>query len=216
MLLTVLGIAPGPAAHGLTINVNCPGGNTTATYDPGIRRMTPHCSCPGRRHLRRPRALLQTRSSNTAPTDSTQHCLSCEQPFFSAPGTTVIEWNNGKQRALSVNGVVTTNGGQMVDTFTGTVTAGEFTGASVVAVLTDVQTKRPRMRLSAGREQRSRDHHRANLHSITLGCPGGADCSSLDCDAQAPRSSKKTAVSLSKMGWSRRSLIRATYCGSTS
>ena len=65
--------------------------------------------------------------------------LSCVQPLFSGPGETVIKWNNGQQSTLSVNGVVTTNGGQIVDTFTGTVTKGEFKGASVLAVLTEVQ-----------------------------------------------------------------------------
>ena len=139
MLVTVLGIASGPAAHALTVNVTCPAGTTTATYDPGIRLMTRTVHVQGEDIYDGPCTSSDpTPKSGIDRFDATLP-LSCEQPFFSGPGTTVIEWNNGRQSTLSVNGVVTTNGGQIIDTFTGTVTAGEFTGASVVAVLTDVQ-----------------------------------------------------------------------------
>jgi hypothetical protein len=139
MLLTVLGVASVPAAHALTINVTCPAGTTTASYDPGIRLMTRTVRVRGEDIYGGPCISSDpTIAFGIDQFDATLP-LSCEQPFFSGLGTTVIKWNNGRQSTLSVNGVVTTNGGQIIDTFTGTVTAGEFTGASVVAVLTDVQ-----------------------------------------------------------------------------
>jgi hypothetical protein len=139
MLLTVLGVASVPAAHALTINVTCPAGTTTASYDPGIRLMTRTLHVRGEDIYGGPCISSDpTIAFGIDQFDATLP-LSCEQPFFSGPGTTVIKWNNGRQSTLSVDGVVTTNGGQIIDTFTGTVTAGEFTGASAVAVLTDVQ-----------------------------------------------------------------------------
>ena len=126
-----------PAAHAATINVSRVG-TTSATYDPGIT-LEPRVV----------HAFGQDVYNSCSSSDPTLHSgfdtfdamltLSCVQPLFSGPGETVIKWNNGQQSTLSVNGVVTTVGGQVVDTFTGSVSAGEFTGASVIAVLTEAQ-----------------------------------------------------------------------------
>jgi len=139
MLLTVLCVASGPAAHAATGNVTCLAETTSATYNPGIT-FAPHTV-----HVKG-EDIYGGPCISSDPTlaygidrfDATLP-LSCEQPFFSGPGTTVIKWNNGQHSTLSVNGVVTTNGGQIVDTFTGTVIDGEFKGATVIAVLTEAQ-----------------------------------------------------------------------------
>ena len=139
MLLTVLCVASGPAAHAATGNVTCLAGTTSATYNPGITFAPRTVHVKGEDIYGGPCISSDpTLASGIDRFDATLP-LSCEQPFFNGPGTTVIKWNNGQQSTLSVNGVVTTNGGQIVDTFTGTVTAGEFTGASVLAVLTEAQ-----------------------------------------------------------------------------
>jgi len=122
-----------------TSYVTCLVGTTSATYDPGIT-FTPRTVHVKGEDTYGGQCISSdpTLASGIDRFDATLP-LSCEQPFFSGPGTTVIKWNNGQQSTLSVNGVVTTNGGQIVDTFTGTVTKGEFKGASVLAVLTEVQ-----------------------------------------------------------------------------
>ena len=138
-LLTVVGVASGPAAHAATGNVTCPAGTTTATYNPGITFTPRTVHVKGEDIYGGPCISSDpTLASGIDRFDATLP-LSCEQPFFNGPGTTVIKWNNGQQSTLSVNGVVTTNAGQIVDTFTGTVIDGEFNGASVLAVLTEVQ-----------------------------------------------------------------------------
>jgi hypothetical protein len=61
---------------------------------------------------------------------------SCDLTTFDHPGVAVISWNNGQTSTFTYNAMATFPAGESVVTFTGAITAGEFTGDTAVVVST--------------------------------------------------------------------------------
>ena len=137
-LLTVLGIASAPAAQAAQGNFVICSGTSTVTYNPGIT-LTPRPVHASGVDLYAPCTSSDPTLMSGANSFDGTLTLSCLEPLASGPGTTVVNWNNGRHSTLFVNGAVTTIGGQIIDVFTGTVIEGEFEDATVTAQITEAQ-----------------------------------------------------------------------------
>ncbi|WP_018680712.1 hypothetical protein [Actinokineospora enzanensis] len=133
-LTALCALLPAPAAHAAVGSVTCTG-NSHVTYTPGLT-LTPQ--------------TVTVQETDTIPsctsTDPTLTSVITGGPFsYPAPdaacnylelnptggGTLTIHWNNGQTSTLTgLASTLTATGGIVQNTATGTVTAGEFTGAS--------------------------------------------------------------------------------------
>ncbi|MFF4403717.1 hypothetical protein ACFY2W_33460 [Streptomyces sp. NPDC001262] len=120
---------PATAAHAVTVDVTCTG--TDQENDtPGLTLKPqlvhdhsvdtfPHCVSTDR-----------TLTSSQPVIADTDLVLSCLKPFFTGPLTFTLVWNNGRTSAFSGTTATNSTGGNLISTFTGKVTAGEFQGDS--------------------------------------------------------------------------------------
>ena len=135
---TFTGLLAGvPAAHAALVDVTC-GGTDQITYSPGL--------------------LLQTQTVEFSETDLYGPCTSsdpaitsgsgqisselptsCLTPLLAGTFTYTLTWNTGKTSQFLLTTVNTVAGGITTSVASGNVTAGEFQGDTVKAVLTYAQ-----------------------------------------------------------------------------
>ena len=121
----------GPAAQASVTLLSCIGSYQT-TYDPGLTNTPQNVNfattntyslCLGHRPVR----------SGTSHASGPIPGASCTDLFSGGDqGSTTVTWNNGQQTVYSWTGVAEEIGGNLIDTETGTVTSGLFTGDAVV------------------------------------------------------------------------------------
>lgn len=135
LLIALSAVLPVPAAHAAVGSVTCTG-SSHVTYTPGLT-LTPQ--------------TVTVHETDTVPsctsTDATISSVITAPFSYSVPnascnsielnpgggGTLVVHWNNGQTSTLTgLIGELTATAGIVQNTATGTVTAGEFTGATAV------------------------------------------------------------------------------------
>lgn len=129
-VLALLGMFAGTPAHAAAESVTCTG-TETVSYDPGLTftQQTVHAVVTG--------ILAPCTSSNPAVTSGTygedfHPTLSCLTLLSGRPGERTFHWSNGQTSTFAFNRVLNNAGGSTTVTFTGTITVGAFSGATVL------------------------------------------------------------------------------------
>jgi hypothetical protein len=138
LLLSSATVLAAPAAGATTVGFADCFGTTHDTYTPGLTFQ------PQNVYFFAADTYTGCTSSDptlTAGSDTFADVLtmSCAQPVVVGSFPLVVQWNNRRSSTLSLNAtVLSETAGQIVVAATGTVTAGEFSGAAVTAQWTQV------------------------------------------------------------------------------
>ncbi|MFD5560813.1 hypothetical protein [Kitasatospora griseola] len=129
--------APAAPAHADVIQVVC-GGSQTTTYTPGLTN-TPQTVQRSGTNIHTPCVSTLPPFSFSGSTSFTSTTtLSCLSLTEANTGTDVIAWTTGRTSTFAYNRTVTIVQGQTVVTLTGSITAGDFAGATAVETITSV------------------------------------------------------------------------------
>ncbi|MFH8755934.1 hypothetical protein [Streptomyces atroolivaceus] len=130
MCLVAFGLVVGahPASAATTL-VAC-AGTQTISYAPGLTNTPGTVTAQGTNNLG---PCVAPNTNITAGTISfgATGTFSCQGLLSSTSEVNVVHWSDGSTSTLNVTRTVTKVNGQLVNTFTGVVTAGTFQGASV-------------------------------------------------------------------------------------
>lgn len=135
--LVVLGFATLPTAapaQAVPVVVTCTGTQTT-TFSPGLTN-TPQTVVRAGQNIHSPCISTQLPFTMSGlVTFTSTSTLSCTSLTTANTGTDIIAWSTGRTSTFDYNRTVTTAGGQTVVTLTGSITAGDFTGAAAVETI---------------------------------------------------------------------------------
>jgi len=117
-------------AHAVSVDVTC-AGTDTITYQPGLL-LTPQTV-----GVATTKILAPCTSSDPTITAGTMQSaftatLSCSTLFAGRSGTEILSWSNRRSSTFTFNRAVNDVGGQTTVTQTGSITSGEFAGATAV------------------------------------------------------------------------------------
>lgn len=130
-------LLPATPASAAPFQVVC-GGSQTTTYSPGLTN-TPQTVQRSGTNIHTPCVSTLpplTFSGSTSFTSTAS--LSCLSLTAANTGTDLITWSTGRTSTFAYNRTVTVVQGQTVVTLTGSITAGDFTGATAVETITSV------------------------------------------------------------------------------
>lgn len=125
-------LTPAGPAHAAPVSVTCTG-SSALTYSPGMR-FTP-------RNIDFTETNTYTGCISSDPAVTSGHAsdaytseFSCLNPLITGTGETFIDWNNGQSSTFALTFTDTIAGAVETVTGTGTITSGQFTGATAVIV----------------------------------------------------------------------------------
>ncbi|MEV7013561.1 hypothetical protein [Streptosporangium sp. NPDC051022] len=139
-------LIPAPAAHAAA-SVTCTG-TSHATYSPGLTLTPRNVSSTETSTLSSCTSTDPTLTSGSWFLSATIPGASCNDVEVSPDGPLTVTWNNGNTSTASLTYVLTITGGILQTVGTGTITAGQFTGAT--AVFTWVYAVNPLNCLASG------------------------------------------------------------------
>lgn len=127
-------VVPAPAAHATVTDVTC-GGTDTIVISPGLLFTPQTVTITGTKDFG---PCLSTDSTLTSGTTVASGSVvrSCDLTDDPHSGSATITWNNSQTSTFSYSVQTTYSAGENVATFTGSITAGEFTGDTAVMVST--------------------------------------------------------------------------------
>lgn len=134
----LVGLFAAPTAQASINQITCLG-SSTQTFSPGLTNTpqptavtisTSYTNC-----LSLTAPSITSGSSFSAATTPDGSCTSILESS-STPRPTTITWNTGETSTITQTTAITSVGGQVVATSTGTVTAGKFLGATSIRVVT--------------------------------------------------------------------------------
>ncbi|NUR58397.1 MAG: hypothetical protein HOV87_06850 [Catenulispora sp.] len=124
------GLCAPTAAHAVSIDVTC-AGTETVSYSPGLllTTQTVRTSVTG--------SLAACSSSDPGITAGTYRedfsaSLSCATLLSGRAGTRIFRWSDGTTSTFAFNRALNNAAGQVTVTFSGSITAGRFTGDTVL------------------------------------------------------------------------------------
>lgn len=123
---------PAPAASAAPVDVTCTG-TETVTYQPGLL-LTPRTAQTAVTGILAPCASADADPGITSGNyqEDFSATLSCLTLLAGRSGTRVLHWSNGRTSTFAFNRALNNAGGQTAVTLTGDITAGEFTGDTVL------------------------------------------------------------------------------------
>ncbi|MFF5900134.1 hypothetical protein ACFY8O_29980 [Streptomyces argenteolus] len=130
-------LIPASPAQAKVALVTC-GGSQTTTYNPGLTNTAQTVQRAGQ-NIHTPcvsTAPPFTFSGSTSFTSTS--ALSCLSLTAANTGTDLITWSTGRTSTFSYNRTVTVVQGQTIVTLTGSITAGDFQGATAEETITSV------------------------------------------------------------------------------
>ncbi|MFD8276200.1 hypothetical protein [Streptomyces flaveolus] len=136
MAVIIFGVLVGAHPAAAATLVTC-AGTQTISYSPGLTNSPRTVTVQGTNNLGPCVAPNTTITAGTISFGSTGS-YSCQGLLSSTSEVNVVQWSDNTTSTLQVTRTVTKVNGQLVNTFTGSVTAGTFQGASVVWTITNV------------------------------------------------------------------------------
>lgn len=131
VVTTVLPGSPASAEPGA---VSCPAGSSVIHYDPPLTNVLEETTITIHRELGACTSSTHPRIT-TGTVDSVSTVpASCSRPLVGSSLSSTIVWNTGETSTLSLNAVSSVVLGQLVTTFTGSVTDGLFDGSTITWV----------------------------------------------------------------------------------
>lgn len=126
-----------PPAHADVVQVTC-GGSQTTTYSPGLTNTRQTVQRAGQNIHSPCVSTLPPFAFSGSTSFSSTSTLSCLSLTAANTGTDVITWSTGRTSTFAYNRTVTIVQGETVVTLTGSITAGDFSGATAVETITSV------------------------------------------------------------------------------
>ncbi|MEU6160739.1 hypothetical protein [Streptomyces sp. NPDC047130] len=136
LLLAFAAVLAGAQSAAAVTLVTC-SGTQTIQYSPGLTNTPATVTASGTNQLG-PCVAPNTSITSGTITFSSTGTYSCQELLGSSSVTNVIHWSDGSTSTLQVVRTATKVNGQLINTFTGSVTAGTFQGATVVWTITNV------------------------------------------------------------------------------
>lgn len=136
LFLAFAGLLAGAGSAAAVTLVTC-AGTQNLQYSPGLTDTPNTVTASGTNHLG-PCVVPNTSITSGTITFSATGSYSCQDLLGSSEVTNVIQWSDGSSSTLQVTRTATKVNGQLINTFTGSVTAGTFQGATVVWTITSV------------------------------------------------------------------------------
>lgn len=136
----VLPLLPATHATAGVALATCSLGSTATTYSPGVRTQTATVQVDVQGHLN----VCVSTDPGASTGTYTEHAavpLACLQLLAQGTGTRTFTWQDGTTSTFAFTRVVDDVNGELVNTFTGTITTGKFAGhlaTQVVAALADL------------------------------------------------------------------------------
>nr|BFD81220.1 hypothetical protein StreXyl84_06210 [Streptomyces sp. Xyl84] len=129
-----LSFSAGPASAATL--VTC-GGTQNIQYNPGLTNTPRTVTASGSNHLA-PCVAPGTSITAGTITFASTGSYSCQDLLASSHVVNVVQWSDGTSSTLDMTRTATKVSGELVNTFTGTVTSGTFQGAAVTWTITNL------------------------------------------------------------------------------
>lgn len=131
------GAVPTGPAHGAVIEVLCPLGSQTVTYNPGLTNTPSQVTVTWDLRLDSCVSLTHPAVTSGGGSGNVVRTGSCSEIVGSSTGSQVITWNTGQTSTFSFTRTYSSVNGEAVLLLTGTITSGLFYGASAVLTIVD-------------------------------------------------------------------------------